>query len=428
MIVIAIFGILIALILVGVPIAVSIGLASLAIILIFDLGVPLTLLPAQTFSGIDSFPLMAIAFFIFAGEIMSKVGITQRILDLADALVGFLKGGLTYVNALAAIMMATISGSGAANAAALGVTLIPDMAKRGYSKEYAICLTSCANVTGAIIPPSTVLILFAYYTHLSVARLFMGGVVPGLIIGIAAMVVGQIICKRKGFRQEKQPFSSSKLWTAFKKSWIALLIPAFIFCAIVFGWSTASEAGAVASVISLVYGIANRSIRSVGNIVEVARRAAHSTCTIFAMLAISGIFANVLVRAHFQRLIVGIMSAITDSAIGTMFIVALFIFIIGLFVDVTPMIIMFAAPFTAVALNAGVDHVHFGLVFVMICMVSAVTPPVGGFLFITTSIAKVPITQIIPQLIPFVATLLIVISIVILFPPLVTALPNLLFG
>ena len=428
MIVISIFVILLTLIVLGVPIAVSIGLASLSCIYIFDLGVPLTLLPSQTFAGVDSFPLMAIAFFIFAGELMDKAGITRRILDLADAIVGSLKGGLTYVNVVAAMMMASISGSGTACAAALGVTLIPDMAKRGYSIEYAISLTSCANVLGPIIPPSTLMILYGYYTNTSIARLFLGGVMPGIAIGISLMIVGQVICKRKGFRQEKQPFSKKKFKNALINGWIALLIPAFIFVAIIGGWATASDAGALVCAISLFLGMGFRTITSIKDVLDAAGKAAHNTCTIFAMLALSGIFSNVLVRARFQSLIVNLMSPLTHSTFATMLTIILFIFLLGMFVDVTPMIIMFAAPFTAVALTAGIDKVHFGVLFTIICMIGAVTPPVGGILFVTTTIAKTPMTQIVPQLIPFVLILVVMTVLMIFFPPIVTALPNLLFG
>lgn len=424
---VSIFLILIVLIFLGIPVAVSIGLASLATIYIFDLGVPLTLLPSQTFSGVDSFPLMAIPFFIFAGEIMNKAGITRRILDLADAIVGSLKGGLTYVNVLAAMMMASISGSGTACAAALGVSLIPDMASRGYSKEYAISLTSCANVVGPIIPPSTLFILFGYYTNTSVAKLFMGGVVPGILIGISLMIVGTIICRKKGFRQEAAPFSMEKLKRAVMRGWAALLIPAAIFLSIIMGWTTASEAGAIVCVLSLGLGAWYRTITKAADVMEVTRSAASSTCTIFALLALSGIFANVLVRAHFQEVVADILFSISGSPLTILIIIVLFIFVLGMFVDVTPMVIMFAATFTAIAEEVGVDRVHFGVLFTIICMIGAVTPPVGGILFVTTTIGKIPMTRIVPMLVPFVLTLVVITCILVFVPSLATALPNLLF-
>ena len=323
----AIFVILLILIVIGVPVAASIGLASLATIYIFDLGVPLTLVPAQTFTGVDSFSLMAIPFFVLAGELMNKAGITKRILDLAEAFVGSLRGGLTYVNVLAAMMMASISGSGTACAAMLGKTLIPDMEERGYSKEYAVALTSCANVVGPIIPPSTLFILYGYYTNTSVANLFMGGVIPGVAIGIGLMVMGRFICKKKGYRQEIEPFTWAKLKNALYKGWAAICIPVFIFSAIILGWTTASEAGAITCVVSLILGIVYKSITSIDDILEVTKSAAHSTCTIFTLIAISGIFSNVLVRAHFQEVIKNILFSIASTSTGILLAIIVFIFI-----------------------------------------------------------------------------------------------------
>lgn len=428
MVAMSIFLILIVLIVLGVPIAASIGLASLATIYIFDLGVPLTLLPAQTFSGIDSFPLMAIPFFIFGGELMNKAGITKRILDLADAVVGSLKGGLTYVNVLAAMMMASISGSGTACAAALGVSLIPDMEKRGYSKEYAISLTSCANVVGPIIPPSTLMILFGYYTNTSVAKLFMGGVVPGILIGLSLMLVGKFICQKKGYRQDAVPFSGKRLKEALLRGWSALLVPGVIFLSIIMGWTTATEAGALICVLALLLGFAFRTIRSFGDILEVAKSSVHSTCTIFALIAISGIFSNVLVRSHFQEVITALVGAIAHTQATTLLVIILFIFILGMFVDVTPMMIMFSATFTTIVVNMGIDPVYFGVLFTIICMIGAVTPPVGGILFVTTTIGKTTMQKITPMLIPFLSTLLLLTILIIFLPGLITALPGLLFG
>lgn len=425
---VSIFVILLGLIMFGVPVAVAIGLSSVAAITIFDLNLPLTTVAARCFSGVDSFTLMAIPFFVFAGELMNKAGITKRVLDIADALVGSLKGGLTYVNCLAAMMMASISGSGTACAAALGVSLIPDMEKRGYSKEYAVSLTSCANVVGPIIPPSTLFILFAYYTGASVIRLFVGGILPGVCIGVGLMAVGSVICRKKGYRQEAQPFSLRKLGAALRTGWVAVLVPVFLFLSIVCGWSTATEAGAVVCAISLILGIAFRAITSWKDLMEVTKNAASSTCTIFTLLALSGIFSSVLVRAHFTDIVSEILTSISSSNIGLLIAIVVFIFVLGMFVDVTPMITMFAAPFAVCATAAGVDLTHFGVVFVLICMVGAVTPPVGGILFVTTTIGRIPMTRIVKMLLPMLAWLFALTILVIVFPPFVTFVPNLLFG
>ena len=414
-----IFAILLALIFIGVPVCAAIGLASVAGIYIFDLNLPLSTIASRCFAGIDSFTLMAIPFFVFAGELMNKSGITKRVLDLADAFVGSLKGGMVYVNCLAAAMMASISGSGTACAAALGVSLIPDMERRGYSKEFAVSLTSCANVVGPIIPPSTLFILFAYYTGASVIRLFTGGLVPGIIITVSLMAVGRVISVKKGFHQDAEKFSWKKVGTALKNGWYAILVPVFLFVSIIAGWSTASEAGAVVCVISLIIGILNKSIRSIDDIIDVAKSGVTSTCTIFA---------SILVRAHFTQIVSGILSSIATSSTGTMVAIVVFIFVLGMFVDVTPMITMFALTFATCAMAAGANLIHFGVVFVIICMVGAVTPPVGGILFVTTTIGQIPMTKIVKELIPFLAVLFAVTILVIFIPGVVTALPNLLFG
>ena len=359
---------------------------------------------------------------------MNKAGITRRIIDLADACVGFLKGGLSYVNVVSAMLMAGVSGSGTADAAALGVVMIPNMEEKGYSKQYAVALTSCANTIGPIIPPSTLLILYGYYTNTSVAKLFIGGIFPGIIMGLSLMIVAQIICRKKGYRQVTSKFSISHFKSALIRGWAALLAPTFILVAIILGWATPSEAGVLVCVFALILGLFYKTIRSLNDIKEIVISAARSTCTIFTLLAFSGIFANILVRAHFQEMIVNFLQGVGGSPTAMLIMISIFIFILGMFVDVTPMIIMFSAAFAGVAVLNGINIVHFGLIFVLICMIGAVTPPVGGLLFVTTSIGRVSMQKVTPVLIPFVAVLFGVVILLIFFPSLVTYLPNLIMG
>ncbi len=425
---ISIFVILLALILLGIPVAMAIGLTGIFGVTLFGLGMDMATMTSKMFWGVNSYPLLAIPFFVFLGELMNKAGITRRVLDIADAIVGSFKGGLTYVNVLAAMIMASISGSGTACAAALGVSLIPDMEKRGYSKEYAIALTSCANVVGPIIPPSTLFILYAFYTENSIIKLFMGGVIPGIIIGLALMIVGRFVCKAKGFRQDKARFSLRKLGRACADGWMAVLIPGFLFISIIRGWATATEAGAIVCVAALIVGIIYRGITSFKDLIEVTMNAVRSSAIIYTLLIFSGIFSGVLVRARFTSNVANIISSITSSPAGTIFVIIIFIFILGMFVDVTPMVTMFALTFATVAEGVGFDPIHFGVLFIIICMIGAVTPPVGGILFVTCTIGKTSMSKITPMLLPFLVTLLIVTIAMIFFPPLVTWLPSLITG
>lgn len=425
---VTVFLILFAFILLGVPVAACIGIAGISGIYIFDINLNFATIASKFFSGVNSYTLLAIPFFIFAGEIMNKAGITKRVLDLADALVGSLKGGLTYVSVVAAMFMATISGSGSACAAALGTSLIPEMEERGYSREYAVALTTCANVVGPIIPPSSVFILYAFYTGESIIKLFMGGIVPGVCICIALMIVGRIICKIKGYRDVPEKFSWRKLGLAVKNGWIAVLVPMFLFVSIIVGWCTPTEAGALVCVVSLIIGIAYGSIRSLRDIIQIAKNSARSTCIIYALLAFSGIFATILVRAHFTELISTFLLSVAHSKASIMLIIIAFMFLLGMFVDVTPMTTMFAFSFSSVAVAAGIDPIHFGVLFVVIVMVGALTPPVGSVLFVATTIGKTSITKVIPMLIPLLLTVVSITVLLIFVPQLATFLPNLLFS
>lgn len=423
-----VFAILFGFILLGVPVALCIGIAGISGVYIFDINMSLSTIASKFFSGINSYTLLAIPFFIFAGEIMNKAGITKRVLNLADAFVGSLKGGLTYVSVVAAMFMATISGSGSACAAALGTSLIPEMEQRGYSKEYAVALTTCANVVGPIIPPSSVFILYAFYTGESVIKLFVGGVIPGICIGIALMIVGRMICKVKGYRDVPEKFSWKKVLKALGDGWIAIFVPAFLFVSIVAGWCTATEAGALVCVMSLIVGVIYGSIRSVKDVVKIAISSAKSTCIIYALLAFSGVFSTILVRAHFTEIVTGIIQAISSSTSITMLIIIFFMFLLGMFVDVTPMVTMFAVTFSAVAVSAGVDPIHFGVLFVVIVMVGALTPPVGSILFVATTIGNISMTKVIPILLPMLLTVVAITILLIFVPELCTFLPNLMFG
>lgn len=425
---ITVFAILFGFILLGVPVAMCIGIAGIAGVYVFDINMSFSTIASKFFSGVNSYTLLAIPLFIFAGDVMNKAGITKKVLDLADALVGSLKGGLTYVSVVAAMFMATISGSGSACAAALGTSLIPEMEERGYSREYAVALTTCANVVGPIIPPSSVFILYAFYTGESVIRLFMGGVVPGVIIGIALMIVGRIICSVKGYRDTPEKFSWKKIGSALKNGWVAIFVPVFLFVSIVAGWCTATEAGALVCVLSLIIGVAYRNIRSFKEVIEIAVNSAKSTCIIYALLAFSGIFSTILVRAHFTELITVLVTSIAGTKEGVLLVIVAFIFFLGMFVDVTPMVTMFALAFSTVAINAGVDSLHFGVLFVVIVMVGALTPPVGSVLFVATTIGKTSITKVLPILTPLLLTVVAVTVLLIFVPGLCTFLPNLLFG
>src|SRR5665648_55676 len=423
-IIVVLFTVLLGLIFLGVPVAFCIGLAGLAVTQFFDMGVPFTLIASKTFAGMNNYTLMAIPFFILGGEIMNTPEITRMILDLADSCVGFLKGGLSYVTVLSSMLIAGLSGSGTADAAAIGSVMIQSMSQKGYSKEYAVALVSASSTLGPIIPPSMLFILYAYYTNISVAALFIAGVIPGVVITISLMITAKFVCSKNGFRPETSRCSIRNVGKAFAKGWVALGAPLAVIAALRFGWVTPTEGGVLISVVAILIGLIYRTITSFRQIVDSIVAAAKGTCTVLTLVGFSGIFAEVLIRCHFQERIATAVTSIAHTPITILITLSVFIFICGMFIDVTPMMIMFSSAFAGIAVANGIDTVHFGVVFVLICMIGAITPPVGGILFVTTAIGKISMMRTIPMMIPFIITLFLVDVMLIIFPTISIWLPN----
>ena len=424
--IVEIFLILLVLLFLGVPVAFSIGLSSLAAIFLFDIRVPLSSLPANMFSGLNSYTLMAVPFFVMAGEVMNKAGVTSRMIAFADAWVGHLRGGLSHVNVLCAMIMAGVSGSGTADAAALGTALIPAMEEKGYARDYSVALTAASNTVGPIIPPSNLFILYGYYTSTSVSALFMGGLLPGVIIGIAIATLSYFICRKYGDGQDTRPFNVKHALKETLVNGPAVLVPVFLVVAILTGFCTATEAGVFVMVLSLILGICYRSIRSFKDFYEVVERSVLGTAGIFAMLATSGIFANILARAKFQSIMVNSLQGLISTPRLLLLAIFAFIMILGCFVDVAPMVIMFSATFCAVASQAGISPLTFGVIFVISGMLGSITPPVGCLLFITTQVSGLPMTKTIRRIWPFMILYTLCVMLLILFPQICTFIPNLI--
>lgn len=409
----------------GIPVAICIGLAALTTILLVDIGIPFTLLPSQMFSGMNSFTLMAIPFFILAGEMMNRAGLTIRILNLAEAIVGHIRGGLAHVNILASMLMAGVSGSGAADTAAIGTAMISTMKEKGFKANFAVVVTAASATVGPIIPPSVLFILYGFLTNVSVGKLFLGGIIPGILMGLGLMVTSYIICRKEGYEKSHEKFESKRLLKRTKEGFVALLVPIVIIGSISTGFATATESGVIAVVLAFIIGILFRTLNNFETVKNAVISSTHTTAIIFLILATSAIFSNILVRAQFQTVVIDTLQTITSSPTLSLLLIILFIFIMGMFVDVTPILIMFATPLAIVGEQLGFDPVFFGVVIVIASMIGSVTPPVGGLLLISASIGQIPIASTFRILIPFVLTLIFILLIVILIPGTVTLIPNL---
>ncbi len=414
------FGAFLAL---GMPIVFGIGASSLVALLV-DGQIPFSVVVTKIFSGMDSFPLMAIPFFILAGEIMNRSGITERIVEFSNDLVGRLRGGLAHVNILANMILAGVSGSCVADCSATGTLLIPAMVKKGYPVEFSVCLTACASTMGPIIPPSILMILYGSLTGVSIGALFLGGVIPGVIIGLSLMAVAFLLCRWRGFGAPMEGGSLRHLGVSLRRAVWALLVPVIILGGILSGVFTATEAGVVAVVYSLVVGLfVLRTLRP-SQLLGILVDSAVTAGMVMLIIGVASIFGYLLTRWHFQTLVLDALQSLSNSPGVILAEIMVFLIVLGGFVDVTPMLIMFGPALAVIGSALGYDPVHFGVVIVLTSLIGAVTPPVATLLFVSCGIAKIPLSRIVRPVWVFVLPLVVVAFLIAYVPPLVTAIPR----
>ena len=419
-----IFIVLIALVFAGVPVFIATLMTSIIFMIVLDL--PFSIIIIRVFGSIDSFSLMAIPFFILAGNIMMEARITDKIVGFSNALVGQFKGGLGHINIVSSMFFAGIQGSGAADASAIGSVLIPSMAKEGYDKDYAVAVTASSSMIGPIIPPSIAMILYAYYTDLSVGRLFLGGVIPGVIVGVGLMVVHGICYRVRGYNFPTRRFDLRYLIKTMVQSMAALIMPLIILFGIVFGVFTPTESGIAASVYGLIYGFVTGKL-TLKKLPKIFVDSAMMTAVVMVTIAMAGVLSNILVRLHFQNTLVTFALDTIGNPYLASLLIMLFLIVLGCFLDPTVLIAMFASHVLIAGSAMGFDSIHFGVFIVIAMQLGAITPPVGTFLFISSSIAKIPLEKSVVALLPFFTLILVVTLLVLFVPQLTLALTGVFF-
>ena len=421
-----IFLVLLAFIFLGFPIFMALLITGIIFILFGGNSMSLTII--KMFGSVNSLSLLAIPFFVTAGNIIMKSKITDKLVNFADAAVGFLPGGLGHVNVLTSMIFGGIQGSGCADAAAIGGMLIPAMEKQGYDTDYAVAVTAGSSMLSPIIPPSICMILYAYYTEIPVGRLFMGGLVPGIIIGVLQMCVVYLSYKKRGYNIPRTRFSIKNLLVTAWHSLGALLMPLIILSGICFGIVTPTESGVLAILYGLVYGFFISKNLKLRDIPQILKDSAVTTSVVYMTIAGAGVLSNVLVRLHFQTEV----ENFAVNVLGTPFLCVVFLFIIflilGMFLDPTVIIAMFAATTLNIGNKMGFDPVLFGVIMTIVMQLGAITPPVGTFLFISCGVGKIGIEKVVRPLLPYMATVVIVMILSFLMPGLVTALPTAIYG
>lgn len=414
-------GLLISVLLVGLPISFSIILASACAG--WMRGLPEMLLAQRLFTGLDSFPIMAVPLFILAGELMNESGITSRIIRLADAFVGHLRTGLAQVAILSSIIFAGISGSAIADASALGRVFIPNMEKEGYRSDFAGALVAAAAVIGPIIPPSIPMIIFALIVQESVAALFLGGVVPGLLMGLCLAVTARFTARK--FAPEPRPAASRRqLLAAIKQGIIPLLMPGVILFTILSGIVTPTEAAAVAVLYALVVGLFILKTLTLKTLVRVFASSMLLAAVILFIMASANLVNWLLTTQQItQRFAALVLGQVADPFIFLL-LVNLLLLIVGCFLEGLAAMVIVVPIIMPISTQLGIDPIHFGTVVVVNLMIGMITPPMGLLLFVSDGIARVGLSRIVRRIMPFLLAELLVLFALVYFPPLATALPR----
>ncbi|WP_299815796.1 TRAP transporter large permease [uncultured Jannaschia sp.] len=385
----------------GVPIAVAIGLASVAGIEAQG-RLPLLLVAQRMFTGIDSFPLVAIPLFILAGNLMSAGGISVRLVDLAKSLVGGVQGGLACTCVLTCMLFASVSGSSVATTFAIGAILIPAMADHGYPRPLAASIQASSAELGVLIPPSIPLILYGVSTDTSIGRLFVAGLGPGFVVAATLMALVLVICRRRGIGQrdgEGRLDPGSALIAALP----ALLVPVVILGGIYSGIFTPTEASAAAVAAALVVGmLLYRELRP-RDLSGILARTVISTSVIMIIIAAAALFSFLIARSGLPNEIAAWFQTMFESRVAFLLAVNLLLLVVGMFIETSAAILVLAPILTPIAVAYGVDPVHFGLVVVVNLALGMITPPLGVNLFAACAVARIPVERIVPQLAVFVA-------------------------
>jgi len=414
-------GLFIVLLLLGVHVATCMLVASVVNILVF--GIPTAIVPERLASAINSFPLLAVPFFIFAGVIMNSGGITRRLVDVSRAFVGHLHGGTAQVNVLASIFFSGISGSASADAAAIGSMLIPTMKREGYDPGFAVGITAASATIGPIIPPSIVMVIFGSMTNLSIGTLFVAGILPGLLIGLALMILVDLISRRRGYpRAAWVPWRRKAVFVF--KALPALVAPLIIVGGILTGMFTATEAGVIACLYALFVGFFVYRELKLADVGKVLVEAAEMTAVPTFILASAAVFGWLLTYHGFGRILVGALQAMNLGEIPLLFVIVAMLLVIGLFVEGTAALIIFVPVLMPLVPAFGLDPIHFAMILIVTILIGTVTPPVGLQLFIASSIGKTRISEV--TIWPFVGAMLFVVVLLVLVPQITTFLPSLM--
>ena len=407
----------------GVPIAFSIAAVSCIYIVLADL--PLLVVGQRMVAGADSFPLLAAPLFMLAGIVMSSGGIMPRLLRLSDALVGHITGGLAQVNVIASLFMAGMSGSATADASGQGSVMIPAMKKSGYSAGLSAAVTAASSVIGPIFPPSVPFVIYGALAQVSIGHLFIGAMLPGIVMTVCLMAATWLICRRAGYRTRER-FSGRELLDSIRGSALDLCLPLIVIGGILGGIFTPIEAAAVAAVYALLVEVVIFRDIPVKRLPGILLEAARLTGMIMFVIAVSNLFGWILVREGAGRLLVDFFLSISSDPYVLRVLLVVMLLILGFFIETIVLIILMIPILASLVPHLGMDPIHLGVTVVLVIMIGLITPPVGLCMFIVNAIAGISVAEYTRAIMPFFIALVISALLVALVPPITTWLPSVL--
>ena len=409
------------LLVIGVPVAVSLAVASLFYILVA--GLPEVVLIHNMINGIDSFPLLAIPFFVLAGHLMNTAGITTRIFAFARALVGWMYGGLGHVNVGASVIFAGMSGAAVADAGGLGNVEIKAMRDAGYDTDFSVGVTAASSTIGPIIPPSLPLVIYGVMASASIGELFAAGLIPGLLMAVSLMVMVAIYSRRRRYPRDAH-FELHRLWVTFKGAFFPLLTPVIVVGGIVTGAFTPTEAAVAAVAYALVLGLVIYRSLNWRHLIRVSMDTIETSAAILLIVAAATIFAWILTANQVATLLGDSLLVLTDNKHVLLLIIMAIVLLIGLFMETIAAITILVPVLLPIAAKVGIDPVHLGIIVVLNLMIGLLTPPVGMVLYVLSDVASVRFEQCVKATMPFLIPLLVVLLLITFFPQLALWLPT----
>lgn len=420
---IAFIWIFIILLVVGMPIALVLLVAPLLSLMWDGQGDFFISLISRMYNGINSFPLMAIPFFVLAGEMMNVGGVSQSIINLSRALVGHLRGGIIQINIMSSMLFAGLTGSAVAEASAIGKVMIPIMEKSGIKRNFASAITIASSIIGPIIPPSGIMIIYGYVMNISVAALFAGGIVPGILMGLSLMIYSSLIAKKRNYPIASKRANLCQVKVAAIDSFFPLMMPVIIIVGVVSGVFTITES----SVIAVVYVLLVTAFRNPAAfklMPEALQNTVKQSCTILFLVGAAVSFGWLVTASGFTNSLADIMLSFSDNIFVILFLLNIFLIIIGMFLDAGPAILILGPALGPVFINLGVDPVQFAIIMCLNLTVGLATPPVGLVLFAVSSLTKLQIEDIVKELLPLLGILFFIVYLITFFPALTLTIPK----